>query len=1388
MAIIPYQPTYAVNPKYGFRYLSQPYVPNVTSPSQPLQGLDGSLAAAPAVLGTQQGTYGGDNTPPTIDKVPAAQASGYQQGRQDIAGGLGTMLGAATGIPFLGTIAGAAAQKLDQSGKPPVGSFGTYDVEGNVYGQDMTTGEMSGKRYDPITGEKAGYSSPSNYFSDVYGYGTEDGLFGESSSYGKLREAGYDPVQSILGSYEASTAYIPRSDRMSGISPASKQGVLTTMGKVRSNTLAAKGMDDSLLLGDQPEVGGGYKITPETIGFSPNTPGYELALNSSGQFGMDPGDIAKTASGQTGVINDQGAIVTPTGTVVQGDIVDAAGIKTGGTWTSKGLGGAGFNTEVEIYQPAPTTTSSSSSSGGGSSGGGSGGWQDSSYANDPGWTGSDSSDDSSGGGGWSSSPSSGDDWSAHISEGAKIEPKQKPEGVSMHLKSFKQKDRYGNEMAVEFYDVPPMQTPEYDHPGEPKGPDTVPAWLTPGEFVVNAEAVRMFEPEIEAMNEAGRAVQREQGGTIPEYKAEGGGIIQGITDYFTMPKAPPGIEYRRMPDGSIGQFTKKTGTGGGQTYLGKLEGSRPTKQNRDTFDFSSLYNAEGGPIYAEEGTLADFLKAEEGIRNEAYLDSAGVPTIGYGSTYGVKMGDKVSDAEANQKLMQDIAVAEEDYDKLVNVDLNPNQQKAVKSLLFNIGGPQFEVSKARAALNAGDFDTFQKEASEFRMADGEVLPGLEARRAREMDLFRTPYETADADTGSGFSFIKGAEASTLVPAVDQEPPKPEDDSNFFQKYILGPKGKEFFDSYSNINREGLNAEFNRKITEGNADSVANSFETMEAKRLDNLEKGKEEFDGINEFTYNKSKEAVEFQKQKLIEATQNSLDLNQVDPGRADAAMDTVSRQVSELGVPSPEDLAIYQSDGYQSMLGRQGAEPLSIDEYKEIHTEDESGVAPVERITGTLDADPTSEIESNIQSVSEITKTERPSQTAEVITGDTAVDNALGNVFNYGSLEADPDKDGVDEDDVGNTGQNKLKEDPTMAENIMGFFEDAFSDLFDGKELARMAIMYAGSRAMGYTHSGSLSYSMKNYIKRVDANVAAREKFINSEKAIEAYTESSLQEYRKTGDRSKLIPKEKEVVAEGLGDNIYHEQFGVLPTVKIGDGKNAIEYGGQYYSFNDPLMVGKVHKYDKDLHDPVTYMEFFNDRADSYSTKASQRYKQGKENVDMSSIDNSLVADDAAQIFQEQVLLFGATPAAQNKIRGQVSRAVDDYYDAVAKALASGKTPPASMHQFYNKRAISQRTAGQVSYEMIKDVDAETFALLDRSLLQNAMAAGPDAAKNAKVYLNAWETFESTWKRNSKGSPFEKIMGKDDKHNNFTYWIQSLLDPTSYMHKEAKALLNKKE
>jgi lysozyme len=56
--------------------------------------------------------------------------------------------------------------------------------------------------------------------------------------------------------------------------------------------------------------------------------------------------------------------------------------------------------------------------------------------------------------------------------------------------------------------------------------------------------------------------------------------------------------------------------------------------------------------------LLQQLMRMEGLRLTAYRDAAGVPTIGYGHTRGVRMGDRITENWARQLLRQDVADAE----------------------------------------------------------------------------------------------------------------------------------------------------------------------------------------------------------------------------------------------------------------------------------------------------------------------------------------------------------------------------------------------------------------------------------------------------------------------------------------------------------------------------------------------------------------------------------------------------------------------------------------------------------------------------------------------------------------------------------------------------------
>ena len=79
------------------------------------------------------------------------------------------------------------------------------------------------------------------------------------------------------------------------------------------------------------------------------------------------------------------------------------------------------------------------------------------------------------------------------------------------------------------------------------------------------------------------------------------------------------------------------------------------------------------------------IKEFEGLRLEAYLDSAGVPTIGYGHTGDdVIMGDRISEYWANHLLKADLYDVELAVD-LLGVAKTQGQFDALVSFAYNLG-------------------------------------------------------------------------------------------------------------------------------------------------------------------------------------------------------------------------------------------------------------------------------------------------------------------------------------------------------------------------------------------------------------------------------------------------------------------------------------------------------------------------------------------------------------------------------------------------------------------------------------------------------------------------------------------------------------------------------
>ena len=142
------------------------------------------------------------------------------------------------------------------------------------------------------------------------------------------------------------------------------------------------------------------------------------------------------------------------------------------------------------------------------------------------------------------------------------------------------------------------------------------------------------------------------------------------------------------------------------------------------------------------------IKRHEGLRLHAYLDSAGVATVGHGHTGNVQPGQHISEAEAEQLLRDDLAQAEAAVNNGVRVPVTQEQYDAMVSLAFNIGGSAFGKSTLLQKLNEGDIHAA---ANEFLRWDKitvngakEVLPGLTSRRRAERAMFlTTPAQPGD---------------------------------------------------------------------------------------------------------------------------------------------------------------------------------------------------------------------------------------------------------------------------------------------------------------------------------------------------------------------------------------------------------------------------------------------------------------------------------------------------------------------------------------------------------------------------------------------------------------------------------------------------------------------
>lgn len=136
---------------------------------------------------------------------------------------------------------------------------------------------------------------------------------------------------------------------------------------------------------------------------------------------------------------------------------------------------------------------------------------------------------------------------------------------------------------------------------------------------------------------------------------------------------------------------------------------------------------------------AELCRRFEGFRSKPYLCPAGVPTIGYGSTYYAD-GRKVTldDPPVDQYQANDLLRYELQHTYAAGVVrmcpgliAHPRRFNAIVDFCYNLGVGRLQTSTLRRKINAQDWEAAKEQLMLWTKAGGKVLPGLLKRRQAE---------------------------------------------------------------------------------------------------------------------------------------------------------------------------------------------------------------------------------------------------------------------------------------------------------------------------------------------------------------------------------------------------------------------------------------------------------------------------------------------------------------------------------------------------------------------------------------------------------------------------------------------------------------------------------
>lgn len=133
--------------------------------------------------------------------------------------------------------------------------------------------------------------------------------------------------------------------------------------------------------------------------------------------------------------------------------------------------------------------------------------------------------------------------------------------------------------------------------------------------------------------------------------------------------------------------------------------------------------------------LRAFVAAWEELRLDAYPDSAGVWTIGYGHTDHVMPNDRCTEAQADAWLDRELLASGATVHREIDIPLIQQRHDALVSLVYNIGARQFHESTILRLILLDRHDAACNQFARWNKSRQKTTRGLLARRAGESLIY-----------------------------------------------------------------------------------------------------------------------------------------------------------------------------------------------------------------------------------------------------------------------------------------------------------------------------------------------------------------------------------------------------------------------------------------------------------------------------------------------------------------------------------------------------------------------------------------------------------------------------------------------------------------------------